>query len=141
MNKHSIAAGHNSGLSFDIEMGPFRITTDGSTLPGGKKLGPNPKPLLLAALAGCSGIDVVGVMKKQRVEYEAFNIEIDGEVSEELPNVYKEISVRYIFKGHNLPKAKIERAIDLSLNKYCGVAATLRLAGANIAWELHLLEV
>lgn len=140
MNKHSILATHSSGPSFDIEIGNFRITTDGPEQIGGQERGPRPKPLLLAALAGCTGIDVVGVLNKQHIEYEAFSIEVEGELSEEIPNIYKEISVRYSFTGHNLPKPRIERAIDLSLGKYCGVAATLRLAGASITSELFLHE-
>lgn len=140
MKKHSILASHTSGLAFDIEIGQFRITTDGPEQMGGQELGPRPKPLLLAALAGCSGIDVVSVLKKQHVEYESLSIEVEGELFEELPNIYKEINVRYSFTGQDLPKAKIERAIDLSLEKYCGVAATLRLAGAKITREIFLHE-
>lgn len=140
MKNHSITAKRTSGIAFDIEVDHFHLLTDGPAQVGGQNLGPRPKPLLLSALAGCSGIDVVTILQKMRVDFVAFSIEVNGELTEEMPNLYNRIHLRYILSGQNLPREKVEKAITLSLEKYCGVAETLRRAGADITHEITLLD-
>ena len=96
------------------------------SLDGNRKLGFNPKAMLLSSLAGCTGIDVVDILKKMRVELLALEIEVEAEQTEEHPKVFKDIHIRYLAKTDPSNRDKLVRAIELSLNKYCGVAAMLR---------------
>jgi len=93
---------------------------------GSRKNGFGPKALLLAGLAGCSGIDIVDILKKMKVEFSAFSIEVKAEQTEDLPKVYKDIYIAYKVKTDKENKGKVKKAIDLSLEKYCGVSAMLQ---------------
>ena len=86
----------------------------------------SPKALLLSGLAGCSGIDVVDVLEKMRVPFADLRIEAEAEQTDEHPRVFKDIHVRYIITTEEENRDKVKRAIDLSLDKYCGVAAMLK---------------
>jgi putative redox protein len=113
---------------FDTEIDGHNITIDLATAAGGDNAGARPKKLLLVAAAGCSGLDVVEIAQKMRIEIASFNIRIDAEVSEEHPKEYLSITVIYEFEGNNLPKEKLERACKLSFDKYCGVLAMYKKA-------------
>ena len=106
---------------------------------GAKKKGHGPKALLLSALAGCSGIDIVDVLKKMRVEFSDFTIVVDTEQTEEHPKVFKDIHVTYKMKTAAENEDKVRKAIDLSLEKYCGVSAMLKKNSA-ISYTLELLK-
>lgn len=93
---------------------------------GARKHGFGPKALLLAGLAGCSGIDIVDMLKKMRVEFSHFSIEVKAAQTEDYPKVYKDIYIAYQIKADPGNEKKIRNAIDLSLEKYCGVSAMLR---------------
>lgn len=93
---------------------------------GSRKNGFGPKALLLAGLAGCSGIDIVDLLKKMRVEFSDFSIQVKAEQTEDFPKVYKDIFIIYKMKTEQSNEAKVRKAIDLSLEKYCGVSAMLR---------------
>ena len=97
------------------------ITMDGPEELGGHNAGIRPKELLLLGLGGCTGSDVVSILRKKRVPVEDFEINITSETQEEHPQVFTKIHVEYVFYGKELPVADIERAIDLSQNKYCSV--------------------
>ena len=112
-------------LSFEIELQGHRFTVDSDEAFGGKDRGPRPKPLVLSALAGCTGMDVASILGKMKMPYDSFAIEVDGELTDEHPKVYKTITVRYIFTGNELDRGKIEKAVNLSQDKYCGVSAML----------------
>jgi len=79
-------------------------------------------------LGGCTGMDVVSMLKKMRVEFESLNIEVEGELTDEHPKVYHTITINYIFKGKGLPMEKLEKAVNLSQDRYCGVTAMLNPA-------------
>jgi len=101
------------------------VNMDGTTEIGGKNLGFRPMQMLLAAAGGCSSIDIIGILKKQRQKLENFKVEITGErVSLGDYTEFKTIHLHYILSG-KLDNQKVERAIDLSLNKYCSVTKTL----------------
>lgn len=85
----------------------------------------SPKKLLLVGLAGCTGIDIVSLLEKMRVSFSEFNISVEANLTEEHPKVYKEIIIHYSIKSENTNKDKIQKAIDLSMEKYCGVSAML----------------
>ena len=93
---------------------------------GARKKGFGPKALLLAGLGGCSGIDIVDILKKMRVDFSAFSIEVKAAQTEELPKVYKDIYINYKIKTDSENEEKVRKAIDLSLEKYCGVSAMLQ---------------
>ncbi|MBC7872562.1 MAG: OsmC family protein [Ferruginibacter sp.] len=95
-------------------------------LDGDKENGFSPKALLLSGLAGCSGIDVVDILVKMKVSFSDFVIEVETEQTEEHPKVFKEILVTYTIKTEAANEEKIIKAINLSLDKYCGVSAMLR---------------
>ncbi len=93
---------------------------------GAAKNGHGPKALLLSALAGCSGIDVVEILNKMRVPFSSLEIEVESMQTDDIPKVFKDIFVVYKVKTDHQNEMKVRKAIDLSLEKYCGVAAMLR---------------
>jgi putative redox protein len=114
------------GMAFDLIIENFSIPVDSDPAFGGKGYGPKPKGLMLTALAGCTGMDVVSMLSKMRVPIESFEININAELAETHPKVFTKIHIEYVFEGKDLNMDKIERAIDLSLNDYCAVANTLK---------------
>ena len=106
----------------------FEAEHDGNKIKidGDKKHGHGPKALLLSGLAGCSGIDLVDVLKKMRVEFSDLEIEVEAAQTEDHPKVFTEVNITYHIKTNTENEDKVKKAIDLSLEKYCGVAAMLR---------------
>ncbi len=102
------------------------ITMDGPEEFGGSNAGIRPKELVLLALAGCTGSDVVSILQKKRAKLEDFEIFINAETREEHPQVFTKIHIDYVFYGSELKKEDIERAIELSSTKYCSVQAMLK---------------
>jgi len=113
-------------MAFGVEINGHEITIDAVEQFGGKDRGPRPKPLLLASLAGCTAMDVVSLLKKMRVDFEDISVNVSGELTDEHPKYYKKIHVTYIIKGDNADTAKVEKAVILSQDRYCGVSAMLR---------------
>lgn len=95
-------------------------------LDGDKKNGFGPKALLLAGLAGCSGIDVVDILEKKKVNFSHFTIDVEADQTEEHPKVFKDILITYKMKTDADNEIKVRKAIELSLDKYCGVSAMLK---------------
>ena len=105
---------------------------------GGNGSGFRPMQTILAALCGCSSVDVISILKKQRQELTDLKIEVDGKREEgKEPSLWKEISVKFKLAG-TMEASKAKRAVDLSIEKYCSVAETLRKAGASIDYEVFL---
>ena len=113
-------------MSFEISLDGHKFMIDSSEEFGGENKGPKPKSLMLAALGGCTGMDMASMLRKMRVVFEDLKIEVSGEVTEEHPKHFESMHITYIIKGKDLPREKIEMAIDLSQNKYCGVSYTYR---------------
>lgn len=122
-------------MAFDVEVNGFNLKIDAAEAVGGKNGGPRPKPLILVALGGCTGMDVVSILKKMRIEPEYFNVEVSGEMTEEHPKYYNKLHIRYIFRGKDLPMDKLEKAVNLSQDRYCGVSAMLGKA-ATLTHEI-----
>jgi len=95
------------------------------SIDGSRQNGFGPKALLLAGLAGCSGIDIVDILEKKRVHFSEFEIDVEASQTDEHPKVFKEITITYKIKTGKENKEKVKKAIDLSLEKYCGVSAML----------------
>lgn len=113
-------------MAFDSELEGHHISIDGGTDTAGKRLGFGPKALLLTGLAGCSGIDVVDILKKMKVKFSKLTISAEAEQTEEHPRVFKDITLVYTSDVSETDKDKLIRAIELSVDKYCGVAAMLK---------------
>ncbi len=106
-----------SGLNLTIDAGPDD---------GGDGNGLKPKALMLSALAGCSGLDVAMLIKKMKLDVEEFSIETTANLTDEHPKYYDAVTVEYHFWGGNLEEKKLQRAVDLSVEKYCGVMEMFR---------------
>ncbi|MDG1528115.1 MAG: OsmC family protein [Polaribacter sp.] len=105
----------------------------------GDLVGFGPKALMLSSLAGCSGLDVDSLLKKMRAEVADFNIIVTGELTEEHPKFYHKVHVDYHFYGTDLKEDKITKAVNLSVDRYCGVMEMFRQF-AEISTEIHLHE-
>lgn len=93
---------------------------------GGDANGLRPKALMLSALAGCSGLDIAGMFKKMKLEVDEFHIETIANLTDEHPKYYDKVVVEYHFHGSSLKEEKLKRAVDLSVEKYCGVMEMFR---------------
>ena len=112
-------------MAFESQLGNHTIRMD-TTPELGDDSGASPKQLLLAGLAGCTGMDVVSLLNKMRVPFTNFEMDIEADLTEEHPIVFSEIRLKYVFWGDNLDKAKVKKAVKLSQDKYCGVSAMLK---------------
>ncbi len=102
--------------------------------------GMKPSELLLVALAGCSAVDVVGILKKKRQDLQGLEINIQGQRGEDFPRPYQRIEVEYVVSGRGLAEKAVADAVRLSEEKYCGVAATVR-GVAEITTSYRIVEV
>jgi putative redox protein len=99
----------------------------------------SPKALLLSSLAGCSGIDVVDILEKMRIAFADLVIDAEAEQTDEHPRVFKTIYLTYRIKTEEENRDKVTKAVDLSLEKYCGVAAMLK-KNSDIRYEIIITE-
>ena len=139
MNKVQIFADWQEGMAFEAEVNGHKLMLDADEKVGGTNKGPRPKPLMLVALAGCTGMDVISILKKMRVEPSKFRVWVEAEQTEEHPKHYTAMKVIYEFWGKNLPLESINKAIGLSEEKYCGVSAAYR-KGMTITHEVRVNE-
>ncbi len=116
------------------------ITMDANREFGGSGAGPSPMQALLAALAGCTGMDVVSILRKMRAPLEGLTIDVSGERAQEHPKVFTAIHLRYRARGAGLQRDQVEKAVSLSEERYCSVAAMLRHA-ARITYEVIVEDV
>ena len=104
-----------------------KLTTDSSKKHGGDEDGYSPTELILFGVAGCTGIDITGILKKQRQNLTSLEIEVTGYQNDEgWPRPYHTIEIKYIASGENLDESKLAKAIELSENKYCSVSQSLQ---------------
>jgi putative redox protein len=136
--KHIVDLSWTDQVAFEGEVDGHKLILDASEDGGGSDLGPRPKKLMLAALAGCTGIDVIMILNKMKIIPDSFNVIVEGELSEEHPKKYIEMKIIYQFKGDNLQIDKLEKAINLSMTKYCGVSAFYR-DSLEIKTEIRIL--
>lgn len=116
------------GMAFESNVNGHKITIDAGEQSGGNNRGPRPKSMMLLALAGCTGMDVISMLTKMRIEIEDFKVTTDANITDDHPKHINEITVIYEFWGKDLPLKKIEKAIHLSETKYCGVSHTYKQA-------------
>lgn len=113
-------------MHFNGELDGFDIPIDAHENFGGQNKGPKPKGLVLTALSGCTAMDVISILRKMRVNVEDFSVEAETELTDDHPKVFQDIVLTYRFKGDNITEEKAKKAITLSLENYCGVAAMLK---------------
>lgn len=106
---------------------------------GGSNQGLSPKALMLSSLGGCTGLDVLSLLKKIRVEIEDFKVTVNGELTEEHPKYYDKVSIDYYFTGTDLNEEKIKKVVSLSEERYCGVIKMFR-AFAEVTIAIHINE-
>ena len=137
--KTKVNCNWKDGMAFEAEANGFKIMLDADPAVGGQEKGPRPKPLTLVALAGCTAMDVISILKKMRVEPDYFNVSTEGELSEEHPKYYTKIHIVYEFKGKDLPLDKLNKAVDLSQERYCGVSYMLGKS-SELTHEIRILD-
>lgn len=138
MGKHQIDLEWDNGMLFHSIVNGHTIYVDADTNVGGSDKAPRPKPLMLVALAGCTAMDVVSLLNKMKVEFSYFNVKIDAELTEEHPKVYSKVHIIYQIKGDNLDASKVEKAVHLSQEKYCGVSAMFKKF-SEVSFEIQYL--
>ena len=126
--KHTIISEWKGGLEFQADVDGHKVITDAPVESNGWDHGPSPKKLQLVALAGCTGMDVVTILQKMRVNVASCNITVEGEMREEHPKYYEKMHVIYEFTGQDLPMEKLEKAVKMSEETYCGVEALYKRA-------------
>lgn len=138
-DKHSIRTEWIGDMAFEANINGHKVIMDATEEAGGHDLGPGPKKLQLVALSGCTGMDVVSILKKMRVDFEKCFIEVQGDVSDEHPKRYTKMHVIYEFTGKNLPMDKLQKAVKMSEETYCGVEALYRKA-IEVTSEIRVIE-
>lgn len=126
-------------MHFMGELDGHEVPIDAAEQFGGQDKGPKPKGLTLTALAGCTAMDVISILRKMKVEPDDFSVEAEADVSDEHPMVFKTIKLVYRLKGKDLPREKVEKAVNLSQERYCGVSAMLQKA-APVTYEIIIEE-
>lgn len=138
-DKHIIRTEWKGNLAFEADVNGHKVRMDAPLEGGGENSGVGPKRLQLVALSGCTGMDVVSILQKMRVDIEKINIEVQGDVTDENPKQYFKMHVIYEFTGKNLPLEKLEKAVRMSEETYCGVEALYRKA-IEVTSEIRIIE-
>jgi putative redox protein len=115
------------------------LNMDADDNSGGHNAGFRPMELLLVGFGGCSGMDVISILRKKKQQVTAFEIKVKGEKTDTAPKIYKSVHIEYVVTGKDVKKVAVERAISLSLDKYCSVGATLAKAG-TITHSYRIME-
>lgn len=122
MHTHQISASYEKGLAFSVKIDQYTFGID-TTSEESVGFGPSPKKLLLAGLAGCTGIDIVSILHKMHVSFSEFSVDVRANLTEEHPTYYNEVEIIYTINIQETDQPKMQRAIELSMEKYCGVSA------------------
>jgi len=139
MSTNTITSIHQGGMNFTTHIKGHNIIIDLPEHEGGKNLGTSPKILMLVSLAGCTGLDVVSILKKQRVVFSDFSITVNAHVTEEDPKIYDDVSLLYKIKVAGKDEQKVFKAVELSQNKYCGVSEMFR-AFAKLSFAIEFIR-
>ena len=129
-----------TGMRFEVEAGSgHHVTLDAAEHGGGHNEGFRPMELLLVGLAGCTGMDVISILRKQRQQVTAYEVHVTGIRAEKPPMVFVEITVEHIITGHHIQPEAAARAIQLSEERYCGAGAMLGKV-AHLTHTYRLIE-
>jgi putative redox protein len=124
--KQSISMNWLKNMAFETSVNGHKILLDASEESGGENLGPRPKAFMLVALGGCTGMDVVSLLKKMHVYYKRLEIVVEGDTAEDHPKKFLNMKIIFNFSGIDLSHEKIEKAVNMSRDKYCGVYASYK---------------
>ena len=133
---HTISTDWNGEMTYEVETVGGKLTLDATPDENGKARGMTPKYLMLVSLAGCTSMDVTSLLEKMRAQVTDFKIEVEGNLTEEHPKYYDTVKMIYKFKGEDLQKDKIEKAVKLSVDRYCGVYEMFRQF-ADVSYEIQ----
>lgn len=139
MSTKTIHIDWQGDMKFETELDGHKLVIDAAPESSGTDKGPRPKPLMLVALAGCTGMDVVSILKKMRVDIDGLRIWVEAQQTEEHPKHYSSMKIIYEFKGKDLPMDKLEKAVNLSEERYCGVNAVYKKA-IPVTAEIRIVE-
>lgn len=139
MAKEEIQVSWLDKMAFSTEVNGHEMIIDAIPEVGGENRGPRPKPFMLVALGGCTAMDVISILKKMRVEVAGFNVKVEGDLTEEHPKQFYKMHVIYEFKGKDLPMDKLQKAVDLSEERYCGVSVVYKKA-MEVTSEIRVIE-
>jgi putative redox protein len=120
--RDSVSITLRNNMSFDVIVNGHKMIIDAANDFGGSNLGPRPKSLMLVSLAGCTGMDIVALLRKMRIVINDLRIEVEGHITHDYPKHFDHMHIKYIIKGNTIPVDKVNYAIQLSLEKYCGVS-------------------
>jgi len=115
------------------------VLIDADDAVGGQGKGLRPKAMMLTSLGGCTAMDVASLLKKMRAEVDDFKVEIEANLTDEHPKYYDKVHVTYHFYGSDFKKDKIEKSVNLSVERYCGVFEMFRQF-SNISHEIVYIE-
>lgn len=138
MAVNTIKATFNSGMNFTADVNGHKIEIDTDEAGGGNNIGTRPKALMLVSLAGCTGFDIVSILNKMRVSFSDFSISVDGHLTETEPKIYDTVVINYTIKVSKEDEPKVEKAVKLSKEKYCGVSKMFE-AFAKVSSEIKYL--
>lgn len=139
MITHSVTTVFNKNMAFTANINGHDVVMDTTADDGGDDTGPSPKRLMLASLAGCTGMDIVPILNKMKVAYSNFSIDIDAAVRDEYPKIYNRVKIIYKIKIASADKPKMEKAVSLSQEKYCSVSAMFK-SFAEFETEIIILR-
>jgi putative redox protein len=133
---HEVEVQWMGKMQFNALVNGHTVIMDGPEKVGGEDNGPIPKPFILTALAGCTGMDVAAILKKAQKEVNDFDMKVTGEISKTMPIQYTSIHVIYDFKGPQENEETALKAVTDSQEKYCGVSSMLKKA-LPVTWEVN----
>lgn len=122
----TIQAKYETAMQFDVTSSSgHHVTLDNVTQPGSEHVGFSPMEMLLVALAGCTGINVITILQKKQEQVTTYEIQVHGILTEQFPKIFLEITVEHFLTGHNIKPESVARSIELSETRYCGVSIML----------------
>lgn len=133
---HKIATDWKGEMAYEAETVGGKLMLDATPAADGNAKGITPKYLMLVSLAGCTSMDVTSLLEKMRAQVADFKVEVEGNLTEEHPKYYDKVKMVYKFKGEDLQKDKIEKAVKLSVDRYCGVFEMFRQF-ADVSYEIQ----
>lgn len=136
MAQHEIETQWMGKMQFNSLINGHTIVMDAPERVGGEDHGPIPKPFVLTALSGCTGMDIIAILRKEKITLDDLTIKVTGELTKQQPIEYISIHVAYDFKGDNAFKNAALNAVTISQEKYCGVSSMLKKA-LPVTWEVY----
>ena len=117
------------------------VVMDGPESAGGRNMGIRPMEMLLLGMGGCASFDVISILQKARQNVVDCRAELDAERADAVPAVFTKIAIRFIVSGHNLKEKQVQRAVELSAEKYCSASIMMEAAGVEISHSYEIVEL